>query len=59
MERTFFAHPSADVAARATIGDGTKIWQHCQVREDAVIGQNCILSKSVYIDSGVHIGNNV
>jgi UDP-3-O-[3-hydroxymyristoyl] glucosamine N-acyltransferase len=39
MERTFYAHPTADVSPEATIGDGTRIWQHCQVREDAVIGQ--------------------
>lgn len=59
MPSTFYAHPTSDVSARAQIGDGTRIWQHCQVREDAIIGQNCILSKGVYIDAGVHIGNNV
>ena len=59
MERPFFAHPTADVSPEATIGAGTRIWQHCQVREHAVIGQNCILSKSVYIDAGVSIGDNV
>lgn len=41
------------------IGEGSKIWQHCQVRENATIGTNCILSKGVYIDAGVSIGNNV
>jgi UDP-2-acetamido-3-amino-2,3-dideoxy-glucuronate N-acetyltransferase len=59
MASDFFAHATADVSPRATIGEGTKIWQHCQVREEAVIGQSCILSKGVYIDSGVHIGDNV
>ena len=59
MEQPFFAHPTADVSPKATIGDGTRIWHHCQVREDAVIGQNCILSKGVYIDGGVSIGDNV
>lgn len=54
-----FIHPSSDVSHQAKIGDGTKIWQHCQVREEAVIGDNCILSKGVYIDAGVRIGNNV
>jgi acetyltransferase-like isoleucine patch superfamily enzyme len=29
------------------------------VREDAVIGENCILSKDVYVDFGVVIGSNV
>jgi UDP-2-acetamido-3-amino-2,3-dideoxy-glucuronate N-acetyltransferase len=55
----YFVHPTADVSPRATVGRGTKIWQHCQVREGAIIGQNCILSKEVYIDANVLIGNNV
>lgn len=59
MNDTFFAHHSADVSPNASIGKGTKIWQHCQVREGAIIGQNCILSKGVYVDAGAKIGNNV
>ena len=59
MTRPFFVHPTADVSPEASIGEGTKIWQHCQVREGATIGKNCILSKGVYIDSGVVVGNNV
>lgn len=59
MDTTYFIHHSADVSPQASIGPGTKIWQHCQVREEAVIGANCIISKGVYIDSGVIIGNNV
>jgi len=52
-------HITACVSAAAKVGEGTKIWNWCQVRENAVIGTNCILSKGVYIDSGVKIGNNV
>jgi acetyltransferase-like isoleucine patch superfamily enzyme len=59
MECNFFVHPTADVSPKASVGEGSKIWQHCQVREGTVIGQNCILSKGVYIDLGVRIGNNV
>jgi UDP-2-acetamido-3-amino-2,3-dideoxy-glucuronate N-acetyltransferase len=55
----FFVHSTSDVSPKASIGDGTKIWQYCQIREGAVLGQNCILGKGVYIDAGVHIGNNV
>jgi UDP-2-acetamido-3-amino-2,3-dideoxy-glucuronate N-acetyltransferase len=54
-----FIHPSADVSPKAIIGDGTKIWNQVQIREDAVIGKNCIISKDVYIDQGVQIGNGV
>lgn len=59
MSEAVFIHDTADVSPQAKIGAGTKIWQHCQVRERAVIGSNCILSKGVYIDFGVNIGDNV
>jgi len=52
-------HPTADVSSQASIGEGTSIWHHCQVREDVRIGQNCILGKGVYVDAGVNIGDNV
>jgi acetyltransferase-like isoleucine patch superfamily enzyme len=52
-------HATADVAAQASIGEGTSIWHHCQVREKASIGENCILGKGVYVDAEVSIGNNV
>ena len=52
-------HSTADVSDKATIGDGTSIWHHCQVREGARIGDNCILGKGVYVDNDVLIGKNV
>jgi len=55
---TFF-HETAEVSEQAVIGDGTKIWNHAQVRENAKIGCNCIVSKNVYIDSDVTIGDRV
>ena len=59
MRENVYIHPTSDVSDKSNVGSGTKIWQHCQVREGAEIGQNCILSKGVYIDSDVKIGNNV
>lgn len=52
-------HPTAEVSPSASIGEGTRVWHHVQVRERAMIGANCILGKSAYIDVGVDIGNNV
>lgn len=52
-----FVHPSANVAASAHIGSGTKIWINVQVREQARIGEQCIISKDVYVDHGVTIGD--
>jgi UDP-2-acetamido-3-amino-2,3-dideoxy-glucuronate N-acetyltransferase len=50
-------HPTAEVSPRATVGDGTRIWNGAQVREDARIGSGCILGKNVYVDFAVRIGD--
>ncbi|MEK6984700.1 MAG: acyltransferase [Nanoarchaeota archaeon] len=54
-----YIHQTADVSKQAKIGIGTKVWNQCQIRENAAIGKNCILGKNVYIDCKVRIGNNV
>jgi acetyltransferase-like isoleucine patch superfamily enzyme len=51
-------HPSAIVDPNARIGAGTRVWVNVQVREQAAVGRNCILSKDVYIDHGVTVGDN-
>ena len=55
----YYKHETAEVSEFATIGADTKIWNQVQVRENAVIGKKCILSKNVYIDADVHIGDGV
>lgn len=52
-----FVHPTADVSAEATVGEGTKIWHQAQVREGAVIGRGCIVGKGAYVDKDVHVGD--
>jgi UDP-2-acetamido-3-amino-2,3-dideoxy-glucuronate N-acetyltransferase len=52
-------HPSAEVSDDALIGDGTRIWHHSQIRENAVLGGNCNIGKNVYIDFGVKVGSRV
>jgi len=59
MSDNIFIHPTADVSSRATIGAGTRIWHQAQVREGAVVGRNGVLSKGVYVDRDVHLGDNV
>jgi len=49
-------HESSFVSASAEIGEGTKIWHFCQVRDGARLGKGCTLGKGVYIDKGVVIG---
>ncbi len=57
MASNVFIHPTANVADSAAIGDGTKVWINVQIREHAVVGSNCIISKDVYIDHAVSIGD--
>lgn len=59
MSTNILIHPTADVSPEATIGLNTRIWHQCQIRERAVIGQECVLSRGVYVDFDVHIGNRV
>jgi UDP-2-acetamido-3-amino-2,3-dideoxy-glucuronate N-acetyltransferase len=57
-ERNVYVHPTADVSHDASIGDGTKIWHHAQVRSQASIGANCVIGKGTYIDAHAVVGNN-
>ncbi len=50
---------TAIVSPRASIGEGTSIWHHSQIREEVQIGRDCILGKRVFVDANVSIGNNV
>lgn len=51
-----YVHPSATVDAAAQIGRGCRVWINVQVREGARVGAGSILSKDVYIDQDVIIG---
>jgi acetyltransferase-like isoleucine patch superfamily enzyme len=52
-------HPTAEVDPSASIGAGTRVWHHAQVRENARLGANCTVGKGAYIDHDVYIGDNV
>ncbi len=47
-----------DVDPRAQIGAGTRIWHMAQVRENALIGENCVVGRGAYVGPGVRIGDN-
>lgn len=47
------------MSPKAQIGVGTRVWHRAQIREGAVLGDNCIVGKDVYIDCDVVIGSNV
>ena len=54
----YYKHQTAIVESDK-IGEGSKIWHFVHIREHAVIGKNCNIGKSVYIDTEAKIGNNV
>lgn len=47
------------MAESALIGAGTSIWHLAQVREDAVLGEECIIGRGAYVGPGVRIGSRV
>lgn len=52
-----FIHESADVSAGAEIGSGSSVWHLVQVRENAVIGNDCVIGRASYIGPGVSVGD--
>lgn len=50
--------PSADVDPSATLGDGSSIWHLAQIRDQVILGANCIIGRGAYIGSGVILGDN-
>lgn len=50
---------TADVDSRATIGDGSRVWDLAQVREDATLGAGCIIGRGAYVGPGARLGDNV
>jgi UDP-2-acetamido-3-amino-2,3-dideoxy-glucuronate N-acetyltransferase len=59
MARMSRIHPGADVDGTAHIGADTTIWHLAQIREDARLGQGCIVGRGAYVGPGVRIGDRV
>jgi len=51
-------HATADMGDRVYLGDNTKVWHYAQVREDASLGEGCIVGRGAYIGTGVTLGKN-
>lgn len=54
-----FVHDTASVEEGASVGAGTKIWNHAQVRGGARIGERVIIGKNVFVDADAVVGNGV
>ena len=50
---------NAEVDPRATVGAGSSIWGLACIREDAVLGSECIIGRGAYIEDGVVLGDRV
>ncbi|MGB7448315.1 MAG: acyltransferase [Ornithinimicrobium sp.] len=48
--------PGAEVDPTARVGDGSTVWHLAQVRENAVIGAECVIARGAYIGPGVRLG---
>jgi len=54
----YFAHPTAEVAESAHIGEGTQIWHYSHIMSGARIGPNSKFGQNVFVASDVNIGKN-
>jgi acetyltransferase-like isoleucine patch superfamily enzyme len=52
-----FIADKADIAVTCTVGDGTMIWDHAQVREGARIGEGCTIGRAAHIGEGTTVGD--
>lgn len=48
---------TADIDPRASIGEGTLVWELAQVREHARIGAQCVIGRGAYLGPGVVLGD--
>jgi len=59
LKNKFWSHKTVEIEKGAQIGEGTKIWQNCQILKGAKIGENCIIGHNCFIASRAKIGNGV
>ena len=50
---------TADVHDSVQLGQGTTVWHLAQIRENARLGQECIVGRGAYVGPGVIIGDRV
>jgi len=59
LKNNFWSHKTAEIQEGAKIGEGTKIWHHCQVLKGAQIGENCKIGHNCFIGSRAKLGRGV
>lgn len=53
----FFAHETAVIEESARLGEGSRVWHHSHIRNEASVGRGCTIGKNVYIDEGANVGD--
>ena len=53
-----FVHPTAEVAADATLGEGCRVWRQAHIRAGAQVGPGSTIGAGVYVGAGVRLGRN-
>jgi UDP-2-acetamido-3-amino-2,3-dideoxy-glucuronate N-acetyltransferase len=56
FESEAFVHPSSEVDAGASLGQGVKIWHFCHVMPGARLGPGAQLGQGCFIGQGVSVG---
>jgi UDP-2-acetamido-3-amino-2,3-dideoxy-glucuronate N-acetyltransferase len=59
MEREYFAHETAVIDEKCSIGKGTRIWHFSHIMSGSEIGENCNIGQNVVVSPGVKLGRNV
>ena len=57
--KEYIVHETSLIGENVKIGDGTRVWQFCNIMEGVEIGENCNIGMNVFIETGVKIGNHV
>lgn len=55
----YFIHPNAIIETGVKIGKGSRIWAFAHILPGAIIGENCNICDSVFIENEVIIGDRV
>jgi len=55
---TSFVHATVDLGTNVTLGENTKVWHYAQVRENAILGEGCVIGRGAYVGTGVSLGKN-
>jgi UDP-2-acetamido-3-amino-2,3-dideoxy-glucuronate N-acetyltransferase len=53
-----FVHATVDLGTNVTLGENTKVWHYAQVRENAILGEGCVIGRGAYVGTGVSLGKN-